>query len=93
VEIVRVDRYDATASFVGRAPPVVLIDLELALLEATDDPSDTTQRLAIWSEDPARAAEDRPRSVVSMIGHGAVMLLLAIPVLFAVAAGIAAASR
>jgi hypothetical protein len=31
--------------------------------------------------------------VVSLIGHGVVMVLLAIPVLFAVAVGIAAASR
>jgi hypothetical protein len=71
----------------------VLSELKLALLDATDDPSDTSQRLAVWSEDPARPAEDRPRSVVSLIGHGVVMVLLALPVLFAVAVGIAAASR
>jgi hypothetical protein len=93
VQDVRVDGYDATASFVGRAPPVVLSELELGLLDATDDPSDTGQRLAVWSEDPARPPQDRPTSVVSLIGHGAVMVLLAIPVLFAVAVGIAAASR
>ena len=71
----------------------MLSELELVLLDATDDPSATSQWLAVWSEDPSRPAEDRPRSVVSLIGHGAVMVLLAIPVLFAVAVGIAAASR
>jgi hypothetical protein len=71
----------------------VLSELELGLLDATDDPSDTGQRLAVWSEDPARPPQDRPTSVVSLIGHGAVMVLLAIPVLFVVAVGIAAASR
>ena len=89
----RVDGYNATASFVGRAPPVVLSELELAVLDATDDPSDGSQRLVIWSEDPARPAEDRPRSVVSLIGHGSVMVLLSLPVLFVVAVGIAAGSR
>jgi hypothetical protein len=46
VQDVRVDGYNATASIVGRAPPVVLSELKLALMEATD-PSDTSQQLAI----------------------------------------------
>jgi hypothetical protein len=68
-------------------------ELELAVLDASDDRSDTSQRLAIWLDGLARPAEDRPRSVAALIGHGAVMVLLAIPVLFAVAVGIAAASQ
>jgi hypothetical protein len=66
----------------------VLGDVELALLDSVD----TTRRLAIWSEDPARPAEDRP-SVIALIRRGAVMVLMAVPVLFAVAVLVAVASR
>jgi hypothetical protein len=95
--------------FSGRARPVVMSALELALIDEADDPS--TCRGWIWATDrgdvagggegpvavpdgqPLVLPDERRPSLASLMAHGAVVVILAIPVVLVVAFGIAVAAR
>jgi hypothetical protein len=89
--------------FSGRARPVVLSDLELALIDEADDRSVHREWLRpAGSGDvdgegssgrPLPLQAERRASLASFIAHGAVVVVLAIPAILVVAFGIAAAAR
>ena len=99
--LVRRDR----SVFVARARPVVLSDVELALIDEADDRSSYRAWLrpadggdvecdgAASSGQPRPQLDVRPASPASVIAHLAVVVLLAIPGMLVVALGIAAAAR
>jgi hypothetical protein len=95
--------------FSGRARPVVMSDLESALIDEADEPRANcgwlraTDRgdVAGDGEGPvigpggqplAEPVERRP-SLVSLIAHGAVVVVLTIPAMLIVAFGMAVAAR
>jgi hypothetical protein len=95
--------------FSGRARPVVLSDMERALIDEADDPRDFRARLRATDRgdlggdgqgpaigpggQPLALLDERRPPLVSLIAHGAIVLVLAIPAMLMVALGIAVAAR
>jgi hypothetical protein len=81
------------AVFSGQARPVVLSDLELALLDGSGDPSvhrDMFRAPPGGDGEGERVGSPPP---ASFIAHGIVVVILAIPVILVVALGFALAAR
>jgi hypothetical protein len=102
---VRTDR----GVFSGRARPVVLSGLELALIDGADDPSAFREWLRATDRggvgpagmDPVIGPDGQPLaltgegrlSLASLIVHVVVVVILAVPTMLIVAVGIAVAAR
>jgi hypothetical protein len=99
----RADRGEVVYS--GRARPVVLSDSDLAVLQAVDLTAfpdwiraadhgviGNSSGRSVQSGDRFSPSDQR-RSFRSLLAHGAVAVLLAMPAVFAVALGIAVAAR
>lgn len=96
-------------AFSGRARPVVLSGSELAMIGEADDPGSYREWLRatdsgdgqgdgegplIGPGGPLLALPDQRRpSLASLIAHGAVVVILAVPAMLIVAFGIAVAAR
>jgi hypothetical protein len=84
----RADREPAV--FAGRARPVVLSDVELALKCEIDDPS----AHPTWFGPTHRAdLGGGNKELASLLAHGALVVMLAIPAMLVVAFGIAFVAR
>lgn len=93
--------------FSGRARPVVMSDLELALIDETDDPNAYREWLRatdrgdvegdgdgpVIGQSSQPLPDERRPSLPSFIAHGAVVVILAVPAMLIVAFGIAVAAR
>ncbi len=77
----------------GRARPVVLSEMEHVLIGKADDSS--VHREWLRATDRGDVDGDRPwrRSLASLIAHGAVVIILAIPAMLIVVFGLAVATR
>ena len=93
------------AVFAGRVRPVVLSDVELAQMSEVDDPSAYSNLFAASdrgdTEGDGKGPDGQPLevpdrwrlSLVSLLAHGALVVMLAIPAMLIVAFGIAIAAR
>jgi hypothetical protein len=90
-DAVRVHRDDRI--FSGRAGPVVLSDLQLALIDEADDLAYGEWLGPANGAETAPGTDDRRTSLASFAARGAVVVILAIPALLIMALAIAVATR